>query len=87
MKLIVGITGASGVGLGIKFLEKLPLDIEVYCVISNSAKVALKFEQNGAMPNNSNILFYDDSAWDPQDFYYQTFLHRFQPGQKDSYSR
>jgi 4-hydroxy-3-polyprenylbenzoate decarboxylase len=31
-------------------------------VISNSAKVALKFEQNGAMPNNSNILFYDDSS-------------------------
>ncbi|MBI3873915.1 MAG: hypothetical protein HY307_02750 [Arcobacter sp.] len=42
MKLVVGITGASGVGLGLKFLELLPSSVEVYCVISNSAKVALK---------------------------------------------
>ncbi len=62
MKLVVGITGASGVGLGLKFLKLLPSDVEVYCVISNSAKIALKYEQNIAMPNSSNFLFYDDDS-------------------------
>ncbi|MDD2697636.1 MAG: UbiX family flavin prenyltransferase [Arcobacteraceae bacterium] len=62
MKLIVGITGASGVGLGLKFLNLLPQNIEVFCVISNSAKTALKYEENNPLPNNKNILFYDDES-------------------------
>jgi len=62
MKLVIGITGASGVGLGLKFLNLLPQDIEVFCVISNSAKIALQYEENGSLPNNSNILFYDDES-------------------------
>ena len=62
MKLIVGITGASGVSLGLKFISLIPQDIEVFAVISASAKVALEFEQNISMPNNSNITFYEDSS-------------------------
>jgi 4-hydroxy-3-polyprenylbenzoate decarboxylase len=62
MKLVVGITGASGVGLGLKFLKLLPKEIEVFCVISNSAKIALQCEENGSLPNSSNILFYDDKS-------------------------
>ena len=62
MKLVVGITGASGVSLGLKFISLLPKDIEVYCVISSSAKKALEFEQNIAMPSNENILYYDDTS-------------------------
>jgi len=62
MKLVVAITGASGVSLGLKFISLLPLDIEVYAVISKSAKVALQFEQNISMPNNSNITFYEDDS-------------------------
>lgn len=62
MKLVVGITGASGVGLGLKFLKYLPNDIDVYCVISNSAKIALAHEENNTMPNNPNITLYDDSS-------------------------
>jgi len=62
MKLIVAITGASGVSLGLKFISLLPIDIEVYVVISKSAKKALEFEQNIAMPSNENIIFYDDTS-------------------------
>ncbi len=62
MKLVVGITGASGVGLGLKFLKLLPKDIEIFCVISKSAKIALQFEQNESLPQGSNILFYDDES-------------------------
>ena len=62
MKLVVGITGASGVSLGLKFISLLPKEIEVFTVISSSAKVALEFEQNISMPNNSNITFYEDSS-------------------------
>jgi 4-hydroxy-3-polyprenylbenzoate decarboxylase len=62
MKLVIGITGASGVGLGLKFLNLLPQDIEVFCVISQSAKTALQYEEKNPLPNNSNILFYDDES-------------------------
>ncbi|HIP13564.1 MAG TPA: UbiX family flavin prenyltransferase [Arcobacter sp.] len=62
MKLVVGITGASGVSLGLKFISLLPKSIEVYAVISSSAKTALAYEQNISMPNNSNITFYDDES-------------------------
>ena len=62
MKLVVGITGASGVSLGLKFISLLPKEIEVFAVISSSAKVALEFEQNISMPNNSNITFYEDTS-------------------------
>jgi flavin prenyltransferase len=62
MKLVVAITGASGVGLGLKFLHHLPKEVDVYCVISNSAKIALKYEQNLPITNRENILFYDDDS-------------------------
>ena len=44
MRLIVAITGASGVNLGLKFLELLPTDIQTFVVLSSSAKKALKYE-------------------------------------------
>ncbi len=62
MKLVVGITGASGVGLGLKFLDLLPQSVEVYCVLSNSAKTALQLEQTRSLPTGKNILFYDDKS-------------------------
>ncbi|RXJ89077.1 3-octaprenyl-4-hydroxybenzoate carboxy-lyase [Arcobacter sp. CECT 8983] len=46
MKLVVAITGASGSRLGLKFIQKLPNNIEVHAVISKSAKKALKLEEN-----------------------------------------
>ena len=46
MKLIIAITGASGVNLGLKFIELLPSSIKAYVVLSSSAKKALKYENN-----------------------------------------
>ena len=55
MKLIVAITGASGVSLGEKFIKKLPSDIELFVVISDNAKTVFKKEENITVFENSNI--------------------------------
>ena len=54
MRLVVAISGASGVNLGIKFLELLPQDIQAFVVISESAKIALKYENNSAFEKLKN---------------------------------
>ena len=59
-KIIVGITGASGVALGLKFLEMIPKNIEVFAIVSNSAKQTLKLEQNNDIQKISNVTFFDD---------------------------
>ena len=46
MRLIIAITGASGVNLGLKFIELLPSSIKAYVVLSSSAKKALKYEND-----------------------------------------
>ncbi len=63
MKLIVAITGASGVNLGIKFLNMLPKEIEVHAIFSKSAKKALKLENNLNTKSieNENIHIYKES--------------------------
>ena len=57
MKLVVAISGASGVELGIKFIKYLPKDIEVHLITSNSALTVNQFENrnNITLHNNSNI--------------------------------
>ncbi len=45
MKLVVGITGASGVHLGRKFVEYLPDDIEVHLVVSDNSMTVESFEK------------------------------------------
>ncbi len=55
MKLIVAITGASGVLLAEKFIQKLPNDVEVFLVISNNAKIVFEKEQNIKTFKNSDI--------------------------------
>ncbi|QOG13142.1 UbiX family flavin prenyltransferase [Arcobacter sp. FWKO B] len=60
MKLTVGITGASGVELGIKFISLLPKEITPYIVLSNSAKVALKHETNKDVQELYNHTVYED---------------------------
>jgi len=44
MKLVVAITGGSGVALGIKFVEYLPKEIEVHVVVSENAVRVEQFE-------------------------------------------
>jgi len=44
MKLVVAITGASGVQLGKKFIDYLPSSIEVHVVVSDNALTVDSFE-------------------------------------------
>ena len=46
MRLIVSLTGASGVHLGMKILNHLPKDIIPYLIVSKHAKEVLKHETN-----------------------------------------
>jgi 4-hydroxy-3-polyprenylbenzoate decarboxylase len=56
MKLVVAISGASGVELGKKFIEYLPKDIEVHLITSDNALTVNKFEnKNITLHNNTNI--------------------------------
>ena len=62
MKLIVGVTGASGVQLGSRFIDVLPNDIEVHLVFSSNAKIALKME-NSMTPvsfKSNGVQLHDD---------------------------
>ena len=43
-RLIIGISGASGVELGLAFLKALPCDIESYVIVSHHAKVVFEKE-------------------------------------------
>lgn len=54
-RLIIGISGASGVSLAQKFIEKLPKDIETFIIASESAKIVLKKEQNQTILDDKNI--------------------------------
>jgi len=57
MKLVVAITGASGVELGKKFIEYLPNNIDVHLITSTNALTVSHFEncKNLTIHNNSNI--------------------------------
>ena len=59
MKLIVGITGASGAELGVKFLKHIPKnkDLQLEVVFSKKAPVVMKKEinKNINLHNNKNI--------------------------------
>ncbi len=54
-RLIVGISGASGVGLAKRFIEKLPKDIETFAIASDGAKIVLKKEQNQTILDDKDI--------------------------------
>ena len=55
MKLIVAISGASGVELGKKFIEYLPQNIEVHLITTNNALTVNHFE------NQNSITLHDNS--------------------------
>ncbi|QKF82292.1 UbiX family flavin prenyltransferase [Halarcobacter ebronensis] len=68
MRLVVAITGSSGAKLGLKFIQNLPQEIEVFVVVSKSAKKALKIEENIDIKNlfksKENIKFYKENQID-----------------------
>ena len=56
MKLVVAITGASGVELGKKFVDYLPEDVEVHLVVSDNALTVESFEHKQVtLHQNENI--------------------------------
>ncbi|MDE5592085.1 MAG: UbiX family flavin prenyltransferase [Helicobacter sp.] len=61
-RIIVGISGASGVGLGFKFLQRLPREIHKYCVVSEGAKRVLEQEGGESNFGIDNISYLED--WD-----------------------
>ena len=56
MKLVVAVTGASGVGLGIKFVRYLPKDIEVHVIVSDNAITVDSFENPSAILHRSDDI-------------------------------
>jgi len=54
-KIIVAISGASGVGLAKRFIEKLPKEIEIFIIVSNNAKIVFNKEENCTFLNNDDI--------------------------------
>jgi flavin prenyltransferase len=54
-RLILGISGASGVGLGLKCLHALPRNIEVYIIVSEHAHCVFEKEENHHILENSDI--------------------------------
>ena len=55
MKLVVGISGASGAKLAKRFVEVLPKDIEVFLVQSQNAKVVFEKEEGIEEFENTDI--------------------------------
>lgn len=54
-RLIIGISGASGVELGLKFIKALPKEIEKYIIISEHAKIVFEKEDNAFFLDDANI--------------------------------
>ncbi len=56
MKVVVALSGASGLELGVKFFESLPDEIEKSMILSENAKVVSKLEKKGVkIYQNSEI--------------------------------
>ena len=54
MKLVIAITGASGIELGKQFIDHLPQNIKVHLITTDNALTVNHFE-------NANITFHDNS--------------------------
>jgi len=65
LKITVAISGASGSNLGLNFIKKIPESIEVFLVVSKSAKTALKLETGMSLrkefEQRDNVTIFDDS--------------------------
>jgi len=56
MKLVIAITGASGVHLGKKFVDYLPSEIEVHVVVSDNALTVESFENKKVTLHSSENI-------------------------------
>jgi 4-hydroxy-3-polyprenylbenzoate decarboxylase len=55
LRIIIGISGASGVSLAQKFVSLLPKEIEKYIIATDSAKIVSIKEENTKILDNSDI--------------------------------
>lgn len=55
MKVVVGISGASGAGLGMKFLRSLPAEVQKHLIVSEHAHIVLDKEENSTLHSNDEI--------------------------------
>ncbi len=56
MRLVIAITGASGVHLGKKFVDYLPASIEAHVVVSDNALTVESFENRQVTLHNSDNI-------------------------------
>ncbi|MBL0721580.1 MAG: UbiX family flavin prenyltransferase [Sulfurovum sp.] len=55
MKLVVAVSGASGISLAEKFIDYLPNNIEVHLIMSEHSKIVSSFEENITIHDNKTI--------------------------------
>ena len=55
MKIVVGISGASGASLGLKFLHALPSNMTKHLIVSEHAQIVLDKEENTNVHQNNEI--------------------------------
>lgn len=54
-KIVVGISGASGIRLGLKFAKLLSKDYQVFLITTKNAKLVAKKEENFTLLDNDDI--------------------------------
>jgi flavin prenyltransferase len=55
MKIVVGISGASGANLGLKLLRSLPSEVQKHLILSEHARIVLDKEENLTIHENHEI--------------------------------
>jgi 4-hydroxy-3-polyprenylbenzoate decarboxylase len=55
MKIVVGVSGASGAALGLKLVRALPSEIQKHLILSEHAQVVLDKEENLKVHQNNEI--------------------------------
>jgi 4-hydroxy-3-polyprenylbenzoate decarboxylase len=55
MKVVVGISGASGASLGLKFVNALAPEIQKHVIVSEHAQIVLDKEENTTIHTNNKI--------------------------------
>jgi flavin prenyltransferase len=55
MKIVVGISGASGAALGLKLIHALPNEIQKHLILSDHANIVLEKEENLTLHKNDEI--------------------------------
>ena len=55
MKIVIGISGASGAALGLKTLRALPDTVQKHLIVSEHAQIVLEKEENLTLHRNDEI--------------------------------